>query len=186
MRWGAVARLGICLFAAGASAARADEGERAFRAARYEVSAPLLLRGARSGRARDQAYLGYSYQYGLGVPKSYEEAATWYVCAAEQGEPHAQFFLGQLYDRGQGVAENPVEAGKWLDLAAAHAPADSREHWAAMRDIIGGKMTLDQLAEARRRAVAWAPSSACAYVSQREDLYLPTHKYSRREADGER
>ena len=78
-------------------------------------------------------------------------------CAAEQGEPAAQFFLGLLYDRGQGVAENPVEAEKWLDLAAARAPKPKREYWATMRDTIAGKMTLDELAEARRRAVAWYP-----------------------------
>jgi hypothetical protein len=169
-----------------APALAADAALRAYARGDYDLSARLLLREAEEGRAVAQAYLGYQYQYGLGVPKSYEQAAIWYLCAAEQGEPNAQFYLGQLYDRGQGVEENTVEAAKWLDLAAAHAPRDRREHWEIMRDTIGGKMTLDELAEGRRRAVAWAPSYACAAPSEAEALHLPTHKYRRREADSER
>jgi len=135
----------------------AGAGERAYYRGDYERAAYLLLAQADSGVAVAQSFLGYQYQYGLGVPKSYEEAARWFHRAAEQGEPAAQFFLGLLYDRGQGVAENPVEAEKWLDLAAARAPKPKREYWATMRDTIAGKMTLDELAEARRRAVAWYP-----------------------------
>jgi TPR repeat protein len=132
-------------------------GERAYYRGDYAQAAYLLLPKANAGAAVAQSFLGYQYQYGLGVPKSYEEAARWFHRAAEQGEPTAQFFLGLLYDRGQGVAEDPVEAEKWLDLAAAHAPRPKREHWATMRDTIAAKMTMDELAEARRRAVSWYP-----------------------------
>jgi hypothetical protein len=164
----------------------ADAAERAYLDGRYDASARLYLAEAERGRALAETHLGYQFQYGLGVPQSYEEAALWYACAAEQGEPNAQFYLGQLYDRGQGVVENPVEAGKWLDLAAAHAPASRGEYWRTMRDEIDGKMTLDELSEARRRAVAWRPSFACARLSEPEELQLPTHKDRRREADSER
>jgi hypothetical protein len=169
-----------------AAATAGDAGRRAYARGQYDLSARLLLREAARGHAIAQAYLGYQYQYGLGVPKSYEEAARWYFCAAEQGEPSAQFFLGQLYDRGQGVPEDPVEAEKWLDLAAAHAPPDRRDYWATMRDAIGSKMTLDELAQGRRRAVAWYPSFACHARSETEVLHLPTKKYRRSEQDGER
>ncbi|MDE3176972.1 MAG: sel1 repeat family protein [Pseudomonadota bacterium] len=169
---------------ASASAQASEAGERAYYRGDYGRAASLLLADARAGQAVAQSFLGYQYQYGLGVPKSYEEAARWYRCAAEQGEPTAQFMLGQLYDRGQGVVEEPVEAEKWLDLAAAHAPHDRRAHWEAMRDIIGAKMTLDELNEARRRAVAWVPTYDCQADSEAETLNLPTHKYRRREADG--
>jgi TPR repeat protein len=171
---------------AAAPARATDAGERAYYRGDYVRAAPLLIAEANAGRAISQSFLAYEYQYGLGVPKSYEEAARWYLCAARQGEPTAQFMLGQLYDRGEGVREDPVEAGKWMDLAAAHAPPDRREYWASMRDIIGGKMTLDELAESRRRAVAWFPTYECAARSQEETLILPTHKNRRREADGER
>jgi len=177
----------IVLTVALSGAARAaDGGERAYYRGDYVRAASLLLPEAYAGRAVAQSLLGYQYQYGLGVPKSFEEAALWYLCAAEQGEPTAQFFLGQLYDRGQGVPEDPVEAGKWLDLAAAHAPRDRREYWESMRNIIAGKMTIDEWTEAQRRAVAWFPTYDCPVRSEREALHLPTKKYSRSEADGER
>jgi TPR repeat protein len=132
-------------------------GERAYHRGDYARALPLLLAEANAGRPIAQTYLGYEFQYGLGAPKSYDEAARWYHRAAEQGEPSAQFFLGLLFDRGQGVPEDPVEAEKWLDLAAAAAPRAKRDYWATMRDEIGAKMTLDELAEARRRAVGWYP-----------------------------
>jgi TPR repeat protein len=178
--------LSAIALSAATSAWAQDAGERAYYRGDYVRAASLLLAEANAGRAVAQSFLGYQYQYGLGVPKSYEVAALWYRCAAEQGEPTAQFMLGQLYDRGQGVPEAPVEAEKWLDLAAAHAPPDRREHWEIMRDTIGGKMTLDELREARRLAVAWVPTYECLARSEVETLPLPTHKYSRREADGER
>lgn len=177
-----------CLLAlilpAGANAA--DAADRAYLSGRYVASARLYLAEAERGRALAQTHLGYQFQYGLGVPQSYEVAAHWYFCAAEQGEPNAQFYLGQLFDRGQGVIEDPVEAGKWLDLAAAHASASRGDYWRTMRDEIDGKMTLDELAEARRRAVVWRPSYACAPVLESETLQLPTHKDRRSEADSER
>jgi len=152
-------RVLILTFAALAAsrAFAAGAGERAYFRGDYARATPLLISEADAGSPVAQSFLGYQFQYGLGVPKSYEEAARWFHRAAEQGEPAAQFFLGLLYDRGQGVAENPVEAEKWLDLAAANAPKTKREYWATMRDTIAGKMTLDELAEARRRAVAWYP-----------------------------
>jgi hypothetical protein len=169
-----------------ARAQAADAGERAFYRGDYTHAAALLLPQAISGHAIAQSVLGYQYQYGLGVPKSYEQAARWYICAAEQGEPAAQFFLGQLYDRGLGVREDPVEAGKWLDLATAHAPQGKRDYWETMRETIAGKMTLDEWREAQRRAVAWFPNDICQMRSEIDLLHLPTKKYRGSEPYGER
>jgi TPR repeat protein len=182
------AGLAVVMFAsiAAAPARAADAAEQAYYRGDYVRAAALFFPEAEAGRAVAQSFLGYQYQYGLGLPKSYEEAAHWYHCAAEQGEPTAQFFLGQLYDRGQGVAEDPVQAGKWLDLAAAHAPRNQREYWATMRDTIGGKMTLDELRAAQGLAVAWRPTYLCAPSSEVETLRLPTKKYRHGEAYGER
>ncbi len=168
------------------AASAADPAQRTYARGQYQLSARLFQREAERGRAVAQAFLGYQFEYGLGVPKSYEEAARWYRCAAEQGEPNAQFHLGQLYDRGQGVPEDTVEAAKWLTLAAAYAPRDRRAYWETMRDTIGGKMTLDELAEGRRLAVAWRPSFVCELQLEVEALHLPTKKYRGGEPDGER
>ena len=144
-------------FLSATPAAATDAAQRAYARGQYNLSAELFLRQAQRGRPVAQTFLGYQYQNGWGVPKSYEEAAEWFHRAAEQGEPTAQFYLGLLYDRGQGVDENPIEAAKWLDLAAARAPRDRREYWHSMREAVSGKLTLDELTEARRRAVAWTP-----------------------------
>jgi TPR repeat protein len=122
--------LSAIALSAATSAWAQDAGERAYYRGDYVRAASLLLAEANAGRAVAQSFLGYQYQYGLGVPKSYEVAALWYRCAAEQGEPTAQFMLGQLYDRGQGVPEAPVEAEKWLERAArpARALGDHARH----------------------------------------------------------
>jgi len=134
-----------------------DVGERAFYRGEYAKAYALLLVEASYGSEVAQSFVGYQYQYGLGAPQSFDEAARWFLRAATQGEPTAQFFLGLLYDRGQGVEEDPVEAEKWLSLATSHASAGKREYRAAIRDTIGSKMTKDELTEARRRAAAWVP-----------------------------
>ena len=147
--------IALATLAAATPALAGGAGERAYYRGDYARAARLLLQRAEAGDPTAQSFLGYQYQYGLGVPKSYEEAAHWYHRAADQDEPSAQFFLGLLYDRGQGIAEDPIAAEMWLDLAAA--PKAKRAYWTTMRDTIAGKMTLDELAEARRRAVGWRP-----------------------------
>ncbi|MGO8670277.1 MAG: tetratricopeptide repeat protein, partial [Capsulimonadaceae bacterium] len=97
------------------------------------------------------------YQTGRGVPRDYVAAAGWLQLAAEQGEPTAQFLLGLLFDKGYGVPEDWVQAEVWLNLAASQASGDQRDYWARVRDAVAQKLTLDQLAEARRRAFSWVP-----------------------------
>jgi uncharacterized protein len=143
-----------------AASARADalgEGMRAFSRKDYIRAAPLLLVEAERGSPIAQTYLGYMRQYGLGVTRDYVIAASWLHQAAEQGEPTAQFLLGLLFDKGYGVPKDWVEAEVWLNLAAAHANPRQRDYWTRIRDSVAQKLTLDQLAEADRRASAWAP-----------------------------
>ena len=143
-----------------ASSANADAlsaGKQAFARKDYVRAAPLLLIAAEKGSPAAQTYLGYMRQYGLGVPQDYAIAADWFHEAAEQGEPTAQFFLGLLFDKGYGVPKDWVEAEVWLSLAAAGANSRQREYWIRVRNAVAQKLTLDQFAEAQRRASAWAP-----------------------------
>jgi uncharacterized protein len=55
------------------------------------------------------------------------------------------------------VPEDWVQVEVWLNLAASQASARQRDYWVGMRDAVAQKLTLDQLAEARRRAYLWAP-----------------------------
>jgi len=143
-----------------ASAAKADAlsaGKRAFARHDYVRAASLLSVEAERGSPVAQTYLGYLYQYGLGVPRDYVLAATWLHQAAEQGEPTGQFLLGLLFDKGFGVPQDWVEAEVWLNLAAAHAAPRQQDYFARVRDAVAEKLTLNQLAETQRRAAAWAP-----------------------------
>src|SRR5271165_5405073 len=144
-------------------------GERAYARHDYVGAAPLLLAEADRGSAIAQTYIGYMYQNGLGVPRNYEVAAGWLNEAAHQGTPTAQFLLGLLFDKGYGVPQDWVQAEVWLNLAASQASGRQRDYWARIRDAVADKLTLDQLAEAQRRALAWVPvaSTGAPSVSAR-------------------
>ncbi|MBV8474062.1 MAG: sel1 repeat family protein [Hyphomicrobiales bacterium] len=150
------AMLGCAPPAAGAAAPRLT-GEQAYRHGDYVRAAQLLLPEALAGRATAQAYLGFMYEYGLGVPRDFAAAAKWLTLAADQGVPTAQFLLGGLYDRGLGVSHDPVRAEIWYNLAAAHADPGNREFWQGMRDAVASKLSQAELAEAQRRARDWVP-----------------------------
>ncbi len=163
--------MGLSVLALGSSvnADTLTAGERAYASHDYVRAAPLLLIAAENGSPTAQTYLGYMYQTGRGVPRDYVAATSWLQLAAEQGEPTAQFLLGLLFDKGYGVPQDWVQAEVWLNLAASQARGNQRDYWARIRDAVADKLTLDQLAEAQRRALAWVPvaSSGAPLVSAR-------------------
>ena len=151
-----VALVALC-FASGAKADGLSAGKRAFARHDYVRAASLLVVEAERGSPVAQTYLGYMYQYGLGVPQDYVLATSWLHQAAEQGESTGQFLLGLLFDKGYGVPQDWVQAEVWLNLAAAHAPVRQQDYFGRVRDAVAQKLTLNQVAEAQRRASAWAP-----------------------------
>jgi TPR repeat protein len=167
-RLASVVALAALCFASSAKADALSAGKRAFARHDYVRAAALLFSEAERGSPVAQTYLGYMYQYGLGVPRDYVLASTWLHQAAERGEPTGQFFLGLLFDKGYGVPQDWVEAEIWLNLAAAHAGRRQQDYFARVRDAVAQKLTLDQLAESQRRASAWAPiGSRSAALSAR-------------------
>ncbi|MBV9290616.1 MAG: sel1 repeat family protein [Hyphomicrobiales bacterium] len=152
----ALALAAACL-ASNANAGAMSAGMRAYQRHNYVLASQLLLAEAERGSPTAQTYLGYMYQYGVGVPRNYEVSVSWLNQAAQQGEPTAQFLLGLLFDKGYGVPMDWVQAEVWLSLAAAHAPERQRDYWTRVRDAVAQKLTLDQIAEAQRRAFEWAP-----------------------------
>jgi TPR repeat protein len=152
----ALALAALCC-GSGAKADSVSAGKRAFERHDYVRAASLLLLEAERGSPVAQTYLGYMYQYGLGVPQDYVMATSWLHQAAEQGEPTGQFLLGLLFDKGYGVPQDWVQAEVWLSLAAAHAGAKQQEYFGRVRDAFAQKLTLNQVAEAQRRASTWVP-----------------------------
>ena len=155
-----IAMVAMLLLAAGnfAEAATFRQGVSAFNRQNYVLASQIFIPIAERGEAAAQTYLGFMFETGRGVPQNYTEAAMWYRRAAEQGDSLAQYSLGLLYDRGQGVPRDIVEASKWLNLAVAAAPPRAREARVRIRDAVAGKMTRGEIAQARLRALEWAPS----------------------------
>jgi uncharacterized protein len=141
-----------------AQAASFRQGVSAFNRQDYASASQIFIALAEQGEPSAQAYLGFMFETGRGVPQNYTEAAMWYRRAAEQGDSLAQYSLGLLYDRGFGVPRDIVEANKWLNLSAAAAPPRAREARVRIRDAVTTKMTRGEIAQARRRALEWAPS----------------------------
>ncbi len=134
------------------------QGVSAFNRQDYQQASQIFIPLAEQGNAAAQAYLGFLFETGRGLPQNYTEAAMWYRRAAEQGDSLAQYSLGLLYDRGQGAPRDIVEASKWLNLSTAGAPRRAREARARIRDAVTTKMTRGEIARARLRALEWAPS----------------------------
>ena len=161
-RWAAFSLAAMLLLTGLSSVqpARADAigaGMEAYARQDYARSATVFLRRAELGEAVAQTYLGYMYANGRGVPQDFVAATKWLRRAADQGYPDAQFLLGLMYDKGHGVAQDFVEAEVWLNLAAARSDRRQRDYWTRIRDAVASKLTLDELAEAQKRASEWVP-----------------------------
>ena len=127
----------LLLAAAGtASAGPAQDGVRAFNRQDYARAARVFVPLATRGDAQAQAYLGFMYAQGYGVPQSYVKAAYWYRRAAEQGNATAQYWLALMYDKGHGVPPDVIQAYKWLNSRSRErrrAASASRGCRSAMR-----------------------------------------------------
>jgi TPR repeat protein len=161
MRTLSILWLGALLMAAALGSATAAptlrQGVTALAHQDYARAVAILSPLAQNGDPAAQAYLGYLYAMGRGVPQDYTQAAIWYRRAADQGHSGAQYQLGLLYDKGQGVPVNVIQAEKWLILATAAAPKAAVDDHARMRDAVRTKMTRGELAQARMEALAWRP-----------------------------
>jgi TPR repeat protein len=108
-------------------------------------------KAADQGYATAQYNLGTMYDRGNGVPQDYAAAVSWYRKAAEQGHADGQSQLGFMYSVGQGVPEDYVLAHMWLNLAAT----SGNKRAAKSRQMVEGRMTPRQVAEAQKLAREW-------------------------------
>jgi TPR repeat protein len=121
----------------------------------YQQAAAWYRKAADQKSVDGELHLAALYRDGgNGFPRDMEQAAAWYLKAADQGDVGAQGTLGVLYSMGQGVAHDDVEAYFWLDLAASIKGPD-QEKYAANRQMIGERITADELAAVQDRIAAW-------------------------------
>ena len=106
---------------------------------------------ADQGRADAQYQLGHLYY----KQNDYTEAAKWFHLAADQGRADAQSNLGAMYAEGEGVLQDFVQALMWFTLSAAQNHKDAMDN----RDTAVLLMTPAQIAEARRLAREWKPTT---------------------------
>ena len=151
----ALAAFSPALLAGGARAL--DLGEQAFARQDYVRSAAAFFRRAEQGDRVAQAYLGFMYANGRGVPQDDAEAVMWLRRSAAQGYPTGQFMLGLMVDKGRGAPQDFVEAEMWLNLAASAATPAQRDYWTRIRNAVSSKLTRAERAEAQARALGWAP-----------------------------
>ncbi len=121
----------------------------------YTKAVKWYRKAAKQNNAVAQYNLGWMYANGKGVPQIHSEALKWYQKAADQGNATAQYNLGLMYANGTGTEQNNVLAHMWSNLASANGVDAAR----AVRDLVTGKMTPEEVAEAQRRAVEWTPKS---------------------------
>jgi hypothetical protein len=95
-----------------------DKGLAAFAEGNILIALKEIEPLAEQGNADAQAFMGWIYYEGKGVPQDYTKAVKWYKLAAEQGDADPQFKLALMYDLGQGVPKDYTEAVKWYVLAA--------------------------------------------------------------------
>jgi len=96
-----------------------------------------------------QVKFGGMYFAGRGVSEDAVEAVRWFRRAI------AQPSLGGMYFADRGVAQDDVNTHMWLDLAAARSTSELQESVIQSRDTVAQWMTLNQIAEAQRRAREW-------------------------------
>lgn len=83
----------------------------------------------------------------------YVTAAHWFREAADRGLADSQFNLAVLYENGLGVEQDLKQAFVWISLATKSGDTDAIRR----RDILRGKLSAKDLADAERALQAWRP-----------------------------
>jgi tetratricopeptide (TPR) repeat protein len=141
---------------AGDAAAQVQAGDSCTSARDYKQAVEWYAKAANQGNIAAELDLASLYRDGRGklFARDADQAAAWYRKAADQGDPRAQGALGMLYTLGQGVPRSDVEAYYWLDLAAA-VKSPNQDQYAANRQVVGTRITADELEEVQDRVAAW-------------------------------
>ncbi len=123
------------------------------RAARQAQAAAVERDQAKAdaGDAVAQYEFGERFYCGLGVPRDFAQAATWFRLAAQQGHPEAQCTLGMMCFLGRGVARDCAEAYQWLYLAAAAGNERAVQALTKAKT----RLTPEEICEGQRRVAAF-------------------------------
>ena len=104
-----------------------DLGDKYYDAWDYKQAVKYYGLAADQGDMYAQYRLGFCYEYGFGVDRSYAMAVKYYHSAADQGYMYAQYNLGLYYENGWGVEKDEEEALKYYRLAAEQGYSPAQE-----------------------------------------------------------
>lgn len=110
-------------------------------------AAVWFLKAAEQGETAAQSALGFIYQFGHGVDKSFPEAVRWYELAAGRGYTPAMVNLAMLYV-SEKRTENYAESIQWLKKAVDLGRIDARYYLASF--YVEGLAVEQDYAEAAR------------------------------------
>jgi hypothetical protein len=121
----------------------------------FATTIRLMRPLADQGDPNAQFILAGAYYAG----QNYNDAIQWYRRAANQGHADAQSQLGEMYLSGQGAPQSYVQARLWFGLTAINPASEKKSRNEAIhnRDLVAGKMTAAQIAEAQSLASEWKP-----------------------------
>jgi localization factor PodJL len=120
-----------------------------------QTAMSLLERSAQGGNRIAMHDLGHYFATGAaGITPNVEQAVKWFSQAADRGVMDSQFNLGVLYQGGSGVEKNNIDAYVWFSIAAAQGDKVAGQR----AELLAGELNADQLALARSRAKAFAPT----------------------------
>lgn len=136
--------------------AAAAEHDKAQMAVDYQQELAWYRKAAEQNNISGEMHMAALYRDGGGktIARDMEQAAAWYRKAADQGDPTAQGMLAVLYSMGQGVPHSDADAYFWFDLAAS-VKGPNQEKYAANRQMIGERITADELSDEQDRVAAW-------------------------------
>ncbi|HEX4030573.1 MAG TPA: hypothetical protein VHX20_09425 [Terracidiphilus sp.] len=140
---------------AGDAAAEVQAGESCAAAHDLAQAAGWYTKAAEQGNIPGEIHMAVLYRDGgKGFARDMAQAAGWYRKAADQGDAAAQATLGMLYTMGLGAPRSDVEAYYWLDLAAS-VKSPNQAQYAANRQVVGTRITADELASVQDRVAKW-------------------------------
>ena len=140
----------------GAQAGPYEDGMEAYERGDFAAALPLLRPFAESGRPEAQFVVGFFLLSGRAGPQDEPEGFRLIRSAAMQGHPGAMSGVGALYFSGRGTPQDSTQAYMWVSLAAErYPPGPDRDRAARNRDMLAGRLTPAQIAEAQRLAREW-------------------------------
>ncbi|MSO71291.1 MAG: sel1 repeat family protein [Alphaproteobacteria bacterium] len=116
-----------------------------------ELLRTAAMRGGPDGMDR----LGQMFERGSIIARDYALARDWYERAAAAGSASAAWSLGDMYIDSRGVTRDNFLSYKWFYLCGLlEQKGEKRNEALRAAEDVGLSLSRDQVAEARRQALA--------------------------------